>query len=115
MWILLSISWLNPVWYAPGSINFIWILLFSKSNSFFKLVVSAIKKAEDKDGYIIRLYNGQFHEEESDTLVFTQNIKKAYYVDLKEEYADSIEVVDNTIHVKPLTHCKFTTIYVETE
>ena len=69
---------------------------------------------EDKDGYIIRLYNGQFHEEESDTLVFTQNIKKAYYVDLKEEYADSIEVVDNTIQVKPLTHCKFTTIYVET-
>lgn len=86
--------------------------LFSTEN---KLVVSAIKKAEDKDGYIIRLYNGQFHKEESDTLVFTQNIKKAYYVDLKEEYADSIEVVDNTIQVKPLTHCKFTTIYVETE
>ena len=60
-------------------------------------------------------HNGQFHEEESDTLVFTQNIKKAYYVDLKEEYADSIEVVDNTIQVKPLTHCKFTKIYVETE
>ncbi len=86
--------------------------LFSTEN---KLVVSAIKKSEDKDGYIIRLYNGQFHEEESDTLVFTQNIKKAYYVDLKEEYADSIEVVDNAIQVKPLTHCKFTTIYVETE
>ena len=47
--------------------------------------------------------------------MFTQNIKKAYYVDLKEEYADSIEVVDNTIQVKTLTHCKFTTIYVETE
>ena len=60
-------------------------------------------------------HNGQFHEEESDTLVFTQNIKKAYYVGLKEEYADSIEIVDNTVQVKPLTHCKFTTIYVETE
>lgn len=36
-------------------------------------------------------------------------------MDLKEEYADSIEVVDNAIQVKPLTHCKFTTIYVETE
>lgn len=90
----------------------IFVSHFSTEN---KLVVSAIKKAEDKDGYIIRLYNGQFHEEESDTLVFTQNIKKAYYVDLKEEYADSIEVIDNTIQVKPLTHCKFTTIYVETE
>ncbi len=56
--------------------------LFSTEN---KLVVSAIKKSEDKDGYIIRLYNGQFHEEESDTLVFTQNIKKAYYVDLKKK------------------------------
>lgn len=44
-----------------------------------------------------------------------KNIKKAYYVDLKEEYADSIEIVDNTVQVKPLTHCKFTTIYVETE
>ena len=84
--------------------------LFTTEN---KLVVSAIKKAENKDAYIIRLYNGKFHQDISDQLVFSKKIKKAYYTNLKEEYEGNIEADDHTISIKPLSHCKFVTIYVE--
>ena len=84
--------------------------LFTTKN---KLVVSAIKKAENKDAYIIRLYNGKFHQDISDQLVFSKKIKKAYYTNLKEEYEGNIKVDNHTISIKPLSHCKFVTIYVE--
>jgi mannosylglycerate hydrolase len=78
-----------------------------------KLVVSAIKKAEDGEGMIIRLFNGKDHEDVMETLRFTKEIKEAYYTNLKEEKQESIEIHNNTIKTKEVSHCKFVTIYVK--
>ena len=84
--------------------------LFETEN---KLVVSAIKKAEDNDGYIIRLFNGKNHENISDTIKFNFDVKEAYYTNLREEKTEDIKVENNTIKVKELSHCKFVTICVK--
>ena len=84
--------------------------LFETEN---KLVVSAMKKAEDNDGYIIRLFNGKNHENTSDTIKFNFDVKEAYYTNLREEKTEDIKVENNTINVKELSHCKFVTICVK--
>lgn len=84
--------------------------LFETEN---KLVVSAMKKAEDNDGYIIRLFNGKNHENISDTIKFNFDVKEAYYTNLREEKTEGIKVENNTINVKELSHCKFVTICVK--
>lgn len=86
--------------------------LFETEN---KLVVSAMKKAEDNDGYIIRLFNGKNHENISDTIKFNFDVKEAYYTNLREEKTEDIKVENNTINVKELSHCKFVTICVKAE
>ena len=77
------------------------------------LVVSAVKKAEEDDGYIIRLYNGKDHKDLDDKIKFNFDIKEAYYTNLKEEKTEEIKVENNTISVKELSHCKFVTILVK--
>ena len=77
------------------------------------LVVSAVKKAEEDDGYIIRLYNGKDHKDVDDKIKFNFDIKEAYYTNLKEEKTEEIKVENNTISVKELSHCKFVTIWVK--
>ena len=77
------------------------------------LVVSAVKKAEEDDGYIIRLYNGKDHKDLDDKIKFNFDIKEAYYTNLKEEKTEEIKVENNTISVKELSHCKFVTIGVK--
>ena len=77
------------------------------------LVVSAVKKAEEDDGYIIRLYNGKDHKDLDDKIKFNFDIKEAYYTNLKEEKTEEIKVENNTISVKELSRCKFVTIWVK--
>lgn len=77
------------------------------------LVVSAIKKAEEDDGYIIRLYNGKNHRNLDDKIKFNFDVKEAYYTNLREEKTEAIKVENNTISVKELSHCKFVTIWVK--
>ena len=77
------------------------------------LVVSAVKKAEEDDGYIIRLYNGKDHKDLDDKIKFNFDIKEAYYTNLKEEKTEEIKVENNTISVKELSHCKLVTIWVK--
>lgn len=77
------------------------------------LVVSAIKKAEEDDGYIIRLYNGKDHRKLDDKIKFNFDVKEAYYTNLREEKTEAIKVENNTISVKELSHCKFVTIWVK--
>lgn len=84
--------------------------LFETEN---RLVVSAIKKAEDNEGYIIRLFNGKNQENTSDTIKFNFDVKEAYYTNLREEKTEDIKVENNTINVKELSHCKFVTICVK--
>ena len=84
--------------------------LFESQN---KLVVSAIKKSEDGKGYVIRLFNGKDHQDIGDKLTFNFNISEAYYINLKEEISKEIKVVNNSITIKPISHCKFITILVK--
>ena len=56
------------------------------------LVVSAVKKAEEDDGYIIRLYNGKDHKDLDDKIKFNFDIKEAYYTNLKEEKTEEIRL-----------------------
>lgn len=77
------------------------------------LVVSAVKKAEKGGGIIIRLFNGKDHEALKDEIRFNYNISEAYYTNLREEKKEEIEIHNNTIKVKELSHCKFVTIYVK--
>lgn len=87
------------------------------SNSLFEsknnLVISAIKKSEDDDGYIIRLFNGKDHQNIGDKLTFNFDITEAYYTNLKEEKLERIDVVDNSIIIKAISHCKFITILIK--
>ena len=85
------------------------VSLFETENN---LVVSAIKKAENGEGFIIRLFNGKNHKNVNDTIKFNFDISEAYYTNLKEEKTESIAIHNNTIKVKELSHCKFATIYV---
>jgi mannosylglycerate hydrolase len=77
-----------------------------------RLVVSAIKMAEKGAGIVIRLFNGKDHEILGDEIRFHYDISEAYYTNLLEEKIESIDIKNNTIKVKELSHCKFTTIYV---
>ena len=78
-----------------------------------KLVVSAIKKSEEKKGIIIRLYNGKYDKILGEEIKFNKEIKRAYYTNLKEEFVEEIQICNNTINIKEIGHCKFVTIYVE--
>lgn len=76
-------------------------------------MVSAIKKSEDGEGYIIRLFNGKDHKDIGDKLTFNFGISEAYYTNLKEEKIEKIDVIDNSIVIKPISHCKFVTILIK--
>lgn len=89
-----------------------------ESNWLFKskknLCLSAIKKAEDKNGFIIRLYNGIYKETQNDILTFNKEIKYAAKMNLKEEIIEEITVKNNNnIEINGLDHCKLCTIYIE--
>lgn len=84
--------------------------LFSSDN---KLGISAIKKCEELDGYIIRVYNTKFNQSIEDRLVFTTNIKEAAIMNLKEEIVKTIPFENNVVKIDALLHCKFVTIFVK--
>lgn len=78
-----------------------------------RLVVSAIKKAEKEDGYIIRLYNGKDHQEMEDIIKFKIPVTQAWYANLNEEKAEPILVDNNEVQVRKIGHCKFATVLVK--
>jgi alpha-mannosidase len=75
-----------------------------ESMSFLQLeaenvVVSAMKKAENENGVVIRLYN--LNEEETEvTLRFTEKFQKAWRTNLIEEPEDELELKDGVISLK---------------
>lgn len=78
------------------------------------LVISAIKKHEEKDGYIFRLYNPYDNRAVSDMLCMKKKIRTAYYVDLKENKKElPIRIEENKLYLEAIGHCKFISIYVE--
>ena len=60
------------------------------------VIVSALKKAEDENGVVLRLYN--LNEEETDVeLHFSEKFEKAWRTNLIEEREDELEVKDGVV------------------
>lgn len=79
-----------------------------------QLQLSAFKKCEDKEGFILRFYNPLYQHIISEELSFTMPIKDAYYVDLLEQRKEKdLCYDDHHIYLSDIGHCKFVSIYVE--
>lgn len=79
------------------------------------LVVSAVKKAEDRPGIIVRLFNGKHQEARTETLHVNGRITHAALTDLREADIESLEHSGSTVAVGPLGHCQLATVYLEFE
>lgn len=80
-----------------------------------QLILSAFKKCEDREGFILRFYNPFYKQIAKETLTFSMPIKEAYYVDLLEQKkTDKLNFQEHEIHLDSVGHCKFISIYVET-
>ncbi|WP_137663158.1 mannosylglycerate hydrolase [Enterococcus hulanensis] len=77
------------------------------------LTLSVLKKAEDRPGYILRLYNGLLEEEGRAAISFKHPIKTAEKVDLKEKTKEPLSINNDTIELENIGHAKFVTLYVE--
>lgn len=77
------------------------------------LTLSVLKKAEDRPGYILRLYNGLLEEEGRAVISFKHSIKTAEKVDLKEKTKEPLSINNDTIELENIGHAKFVTLYVE--
>ena len=72
-----------------------------------------VKKAEEREGIIIRLYNGNMQKVLSEKLTFFRDVRCAELVDLKEETKTLLKVEDGQVVVEGVGHSKFVTVYVE--
>ncbi|MFQ7233263.1 MAG: mannosylglycerate hydrolase [Enterococcus hulanensis] len=77
------------------------------------LTLSVLKKAEDRPGYILRLYNGLLEEKGRAAITFKHPIKTAEKVDLKEKTKEPLSINNDTIELENIGHAKFVTLYVE--
>lgn len=77
------------------------------------LTLSVLKKAENRPGYILRLYNGLLEKDGHATIKFNQTIKVAEKVDLKEKTKEPLPINNDTIELESIGHAKFVTLYVE--
>ncbi|MBO0457051.1 mannosylglycerate hydrolase [Enterococcus hulanensis] len=77
------------------------------------LTLSVLKKAEDRPGYILRLYNGLLEEEGRAVITFKHPIQIAEKVDLKEKTKEPLSINNDTIELENIGHAKFVTLYVE--
>lgn len=78
-----------------------------------ELTLSVVKKAEEREGIIIRLYNGNMQNELSEKLTFFRDVRCAELVDLKEETKMKLKVEDGQAVIEGVGHSKFITVYVE--
>lgn len=88
-------------------------LLNDSSNS---LVLSVIKKAEERPGYVFRWYNALDQKDINHVdISFAQKIRYAELIDLKEDKINNLEIVDNGVVLSNIGPDKFVTLYVEFE
>ena len=77
------------------------------------LTLSVLKKAEDRPGYIFRLYNGLLDECGHATITFNHPVNVVETVDLKEATKEALVVEKNVVTLEKIGHAKFVTLYVE--
>lgn len=75
------------------------------------LTLSTIKKAENEDGLIVRLYNGQINELASATITFRKPVKKVYMVDLLEREEEQLRIQNShKVIIGSIAPSRFVTI-----
>lgn len=77
------------------------------------LTLSVVKKAEEREGIIVRLYNGNMQKVLNEKLTFFRDVKCAELVDLKEETKSSLKVEDGEVVIEGVGHSKVVSVYVE--
>lgn len=78
-----------------------------------QLILSVIKKAEERPGIILRFYNGNLQLNQSETIQFNQPVSLVEKVNLKEERIEELPLTHNSVVIDELSHAKFVTLYVE--
>ncbi|MTB64752.1 mannosylglycerate hydrolase [Streptococcus sp. zg-86] len=76
-------------------------------------LLSVVKKAEERPGYIIRVYNGDYKQMSQLDIEFVQKPTVLEIVNLKEDKKEEIILTDTTLRLPALAHNKFITLYVE--
>ena len=76
-------------------------------------ILSVVKKAEERPGYILRLYNGQYLQSISPEITFSKHPSVVEFVNLKEETKESLDIANEKILLEDIGHNKFITLYVE--
>ncbi|MGT2908134.1 mannosylglycerate hydrolase [Streptococcus dentiloxodontae] len=74
--------------------------------------LSLVKKAEERLGYIIRLYNSQYKKSVTTSVQFNKTPALIEYVNLKEECKGKVSSNEGIITAH-LSHNKFVTFYIE--
>jgi mannosylglycerate hydrolase len=87
-------------------------LVYSLFNAQGNGVLSIVKKAESRPGFIIRFYNGKYKQNDKIRLFFNKDIKVAELVNLKEEKKLSLKPT-NELRLPELGHAKLLTVYIE--
>lgn len=77
------------------------------------LTVSAIKKAEDGNGIIVRLFNGESEGDASATLAFSEPVMNACEVDLREQKIGEVRHDEGAVWTDPIGHAKIVTLRVD--
>lgn len=77
------------------------------------LTLSVLKKAEERSGYILRLYNGLLDEVGHATITFNHPVNVVETVNLKEAKKEALLVENNAVTLEKIDHAKFVTLYVE--
>ena len=78
------------------------------------LILSACKKSEDGNGWILRFYNPFDHKTVDEELYVYPSIKTAAFCNLREQKKDvPLSHDEHTIYLKEIGHCRFISLYVE--
>ena len=77
------------------------------------VTLSAVNKWDNGDGIVLRFYNGEYQKNENEKISFNKDVKKAYFINGKEEIVDQIQIDNNCIVVNDIGYCKYISILVE--
>lgn len=78
-----------------------------------KLVLSTLKKALNRSGYVARFYNADIATSLSDEIKFTKKPQKVELVDLKEDSIKALALKDKVIQLENVPPAKIVSIYFE--
>lgn len=77
------------------------------------LVLSSLKKANHRSGYVIRLYNAESVGNLDDVITFHKRPLRVELIDLKEETIAPLALDGEKCYLKNIGHAKFISIYFE--